>query len=251
MRPSLLADAQLRESILPINLLTSLELDELSLVDNPANQMAIAPIFKRDTSNGEEMTKETEIDTEAMKADVAKYKAENERLRKALIDNGFVIEADKVAKKAPVETIEVDGEKINKADIPAAILKKMEADEASIAKAAVEKADRELTEKAKETLPNFDENVAKSLMKSLDGVEDYDKIMEALKAADKAFDAKMEELGKADVDGSMSDPKTKMETLTKAYKEAHKVSYENAYAEVAKTKEGSALITAIYKSEKE
>ena len=226
-----------------------LELDELSLVDNPANQMAIAPIFKRDTSNGEEMTKEN---IEALEADLAKVKKDNETLRKALLDNGFVIEAEGITKAAPVETIEVDGEKINKADIPAAILKRMEADAEALEASRIEKADRDLTDKAKKELPNFAENVAKALLKSVDGVDEFDAIMEALKAADKAFDDKMEELGKSDVDGNMSDPSVKLETLIKAYKEKNpSVTKEQAYAEVAKTKDGNALITAIYKSEKE
>ena len=233
---------------MPINLLTALELDELSLVDNPANQMAIAPIFKRDTSNGEEMTKEQ---IEVLEADLAKVKKDNETLRKALLDNGFVIEAEGISKAAPVETIEVDGEKINKADIPAAILKRMESDAAALEASRVEKADRELAEKVKAELPNFDEKVAKSLLKSLEGVEDYDAIMQALKAADKAFDEKMEELGKSDVNGDMSDPALKLETLTKAYKDTKGVTKEQAYAEVVKTKEGRDLVAAIYKNAKE
>lgn len=240
---------QQRKSTLPINLLTMLELDELSLVDNPANQMAIAPIFKRDTSNGEEMTKEQ---IEALEADLAKVKKDNETLRKALLDNGFVIEAEGITKAAPVETIEVDGEKINKADIPAAILKRMEADAEALEASRIEKADRELADKAKKELPNFAENVAKALLKSVEGSDEFDAIMEALKAADKAFDEKMEELGKSDVDGDMSDPSVKLETLIKACRDKNpSMTREQAYAEVAKTKDGNALIAAIYKSEKE
>lgn len=233
---------------MPINLLTELHLEELSLVDRPANPMAIAPIFKADTSIGEDMDKDT---IKNLEADVAKFKSENERLRKALIDNGFVIEADKVEKKAPVETIEVDGEQIYKADIPAAILKKMEADAEAIAKAELEKADAALTKKVQDELPNWKEDVVKAILKSIDGSEKFDAIMEALKAADKAFDAKMEELGKTDVDGDMGSAEVKLENLTKAYKASHNVTKEQAYAEVVKTEEGRKLIADIYKAKKE
>ena len=38
------------------NLLKQLELDELSLVDRPANAQAMVSLFKRDNSQEEEMT---------------------------------------------------------------------------------------------------------------------------------------------------------------------------------------------------
>ena len=115
--------------------LINLELDELSLVPKGANPMAKAPIFKAHTSIGEDMTDNVEeVDKGAeeiatLTAEVVKMKLENEMLRKGLLDEGYSIEADAITKAAPAEYVEYDGESINKADIPAPILKALVAAE--------------------------------------------------------------------------------------------------------------------------
>ena len=261
------------------NLLKQLELDELSLVDRPANAQAMVSLFKRDDSNGDNMEQEVEKmsddlkaklkpymdkgmnEEEAMKAyeaemkkseeveidelDIVKaendaLKIQNEDLRKALIENGFVIKADSIEKKAEPEYIEYEGEQINKADIPAVILKALE--EAEFAKA-----DAELTKRATEALPHFAEDVAKSLVAEFGEVEG---VMEALKAADATFAESMEEVGKSDAEGEFATASDKMESLVKSYMEENKMKkgdYARAYAAVAKTDEGKALITKSYK----
>lgn len=274
------------------NLLKQLELEELSLVDRPANAQAMVSLFKRDTS-GEEMTEEVEkmsddmkaklkpymdkgmSEEEAMKAynmdmkksddeaetqeevavdkaedeeaavevvdEVATLKAENERLRKSLIENGFVIRAEAIEKKAEVEMIEVEGEMVAKSDIPTPVLKALEA-------LAIEKADVELTKRAEATLPHFDVKVAKALLKSDLGEE----VMAALKAADKLFEGTMVEFGKSDADGEFASANDKINALVKNYMEEHdmkKSQYAIAYAAVAKTDEGKALIAKSYKGE--
>ena len=281
------------------NLLKQLELEELSLVDRPANAQAMVSLFKRDTS-GDDMSEETNVDKmsddmkaklkpymdkgmseeEAMKAydmdmkksdavpagdeeetqeevavdkaedeveevavvdEVATLKAENERLRKSLIENGFVIKAEAIEKKAEVEMLEVEGEMVAKSDIPAPVLKALEA-------LAVEKADVELTKRAGETLPHFDIKVAKALLKSDLGEE----VMAALKAADKLFEGTMVEFGKSDADGEFASANDKINALVKNYMEEHdmkKSQYAIAYAAVAKTDEGKALIAKSYKGE--
>lgn len=282
------------------NLLKQLELDELSLVDRPANAQAMVSLFKRDNSEEEltKMTEEMEAEVkaymedkgcgkpEAMKAlgydmekadeaieeadaeadvdkaeeevvvedvveeaevdkaaeQIAALKAENESLRKSLIENGYVIKADGVEKKAPAEFLEYEGESINKADIPAPILKALE--EAEFAKA-----DMELTKKAGEALPNFDVATAKELVKSFGSNEE---VMGVLKAADKAFGTSMEEVGKSDVDGEFTTAADKLDALVKSYldtNELKKSDYAKAYAAVAKTDEGKALINKSYKGE--
>lgn len=284
-------------------LLKNLMLDELSLVDRPANAQAMVSLFKRDDSQeevnkmnddmdakvkaymeekgcgkeeamkalgydmekaddaeeadlekaAEEVTEEVtekadedqaaeEIDVEALKADVDTLKAENERLRKGLIENGFVIKAEAIEKKAEVEMIEVEGEMVAKCDIPAPVLKALEA-------AAVEKADIELTKRAGEVLPHFDVNAAKSLVKSFG---DDEAVMAALLAADKAFAAAMQEFGKSDVDGEFATAADKLDALVKSYMDENqlkKSEYAKAYAAVAKTDEGKALINKSYKGE--
>ena len=273
------------------NLLKQLELDELSLVDRPANAQAMVSLFKRDNSNGDHMEQELEKmgydedkvkaymkekgcdRAEAMKAlnmeeptekadevdadepmavevdeqdilqaAVDTLKLENERLRKALIDNGFVVKAEAVEKKVEPEYIEYEGEQINKADVPAVILKALESAELS-------KADAELTKRATEALPHFAEEVAKSLVAEFG---DSEGIMETLKAADAVFAENMEEVGKSDADGEFATAADKMESLVKAYmedKEMKKGDYAKAYAAVAKTDEGKALINKSYKGE--
>ena len=273
------------------NLLKNLHLEELSLVDRPANAQAMVSLFKRDTSE-EEITKMTdemeakvkaymeekacgkeeamkalgydmekeeeaeaaemeksaeeataeEIDLDALKADVETLKAENERLRKGLIDNGYIIKSDAIEKKAEAEMMEVSGEMVAKSDIPAPVLKALE-------EAAVEKADVELTKRAGEALPHFDITVAKSLVAKF---ADEEIIMEALKAADAAFEAAMQEFGKSDVDGEFATAADKLDALVKSYMDDNqlkKSDYAKAYAAVAKTDEGKTLVNKSYKGE--
>lgn len=270
------------------NLLKQLELEELSLVDRPANAQAMVSLFKRDNSQeevnkmdedkikaymedkgcgreeamkalgydmtekaeevAEEVTEkaeeivEEEITEKADNEEIESLKAENERLRKALIENGFVIKAEAIEKKAEVEMIEVEGEMVVKSDIPAPVLKALEA-------AAIEKADIELTKRAGEALPHFDVDAAKALVKAF-GEEEA--IMEALKAADKAFEAAMDEFGKSGVDGEFATAADKLDALVKSYMDENnlkKSEFAKAYAAVAKTDEGKALITKSYKGE--
>jgi len=259
--------------------LLELQLEELSLVDRPANAEAMVTLFKRDDTQEEDIDKMTdeqdakvkaymekhscgkdeamkalgydvekadEVDpTEELKAEVEALKADNERLRKGLIEEGYVIKAEAIEKKAPEEFVEYEGEQINKADIPAPILKALEA-------AEIEKADVALTKKAEETLPHFSVEAAKGLLSAVSKMDEVDMLMEALAAADKAFADKMEEFGKADVDGEFSSASDKVEHMVKSHMEEHgltKKDYAKAYAAVAKTQEGKSLIAKAYKGE--
>lgn len=259
--------------------LLELQLEELSLVDRPANAEAMVTLFKRDDTQEEEVNKMTEEQdakvkaymekhscgkgeamkalgydvekaeeadpAEELKAEIETLKSENERLRKGLIDEGYVIKAEAIEKKAPEEFVEYEGEKINKADIPAPILKALEA-------AEIEKADVALTKKAEETLPHFSVDAAKGLLSAVSKMDEVDMLMEALAAADKAFADKMEEFGKADVDGDFSSASDKVEHMVKSHMEENglaKKDYAKAYAAVAKTEEGRNLIAKAYKGE--
>jgi len=240
--------------------LYNLELDEVSLVmagDDPLAKVAI--IKCRDIEKEKESTMTEEMKAklkpyldkgmseedakkaydENMEKSVETIKAENERLRKALLDEGYKITAEGVEKKAPEEMIDVDGEMVAKSAIPAPVLKALEA-------ADVAKKDAVLVEKAKETLPNFDEAVAKSFM-GMDLSEDQ---LAALKAADALFGKMTEEVGKTDTDGDMADPSAKLDALVVKTADEKKINKYAAYAEVAKTKEGKDLINAVhYKKE--
>ena len=262
------------------NLLKNLHLEELSLVDRPANAQAMVSLFKRDNTD-EETTKMNEeemeapvaeieqieevatekaaeeiapveaelIDIEALKADIARFTAENEKLRKGLIDAGFVITAEAIEKKAEVEMMDIEGEMVVKSDIPAPVLKALEAAASEKAEHALEKADIELTKRAGEALPHFATDVAKSLVAKF--YED-EAIMEALKAADAAFEAAMQEFGKSDVDGEFATSADKLDALVKSYMDENqlkKSEFAKAYAAVAKTDAGKALINKSYKGE--
>jgi hypothetical protein len=267
------------------SLLKQLELEELSLVDRPANAKAMVSLFKRDNSDEEEMTEtlekmgydedklksymeekgcgraeamealkmdepeemekseEVEIDeTDVAQAEIDTLKAENERLRKSLIEAGYVIKAESIEKKAEPEYLEYNGEQVNKADIPAVILKALE-------EAEVAKADAELTTKASEALPHFDVNVAKSLVAKHANDE---AVMNVLKAADSVFAGKMEEVGKSDADGEFASAADALDAMVKSYMDENqmkKSEYAKAYAAVAKTEDGKALINKSYKGE--
>lgn len=236
------------------NIISLLKLEELSLVDNPANPLAMAPLYKRQVPEGEPMAdKQEDIQkkenapmdedkiAEALEK-LGRLEKENQLLRKALIENGFVIREETVEKKAEPEYIEIEGEKINKADVPAAILKKMEAD-------AEEKRQLELVKKAQEVLPNVKEDHAKALVEKFSQDEE---MVEFLRSVDALFAANMEEVGKKEVDADMSDPDEKFDVLVKQYMEDNKMAkkdYAKAYAAVAKTDEGKSLIAKSYKGD--
>mgnify|MGYP003565327485 FL=1 len=260
--------------------LKNLELEELSLVDKPANPLAFAPLYKRDTSSeGETMTEEVVKMTDDQQAEMDKMskpmkdkmkmymdkgmsydkakamcneemkksleeevetlKAENERLRKGLLDEGYVIKADTIEKKAEEEFIEVEGEQVNKADIPAPILKRLE-------EAEVEKAEAAVAKKAEETFPNMKPEVGKAIVKA----DFEDDILAALMALDGLMGEQMDEVGKtASTDGDMTDPNEKLNALAKKYAEEHETTFHKAYAEVVKTDAGKALTKEIYKKD--
>jgi len=269
------------------NLLTKLHLEELSLVDRPANAQAMVSLFKRDNSK-EEITKMTEemeaklkaymnekgygreeamkalgydmekadkaeadtsTDVETLKADVKRLSSENQYLRKGLIDEGYVIRVDSIEKKAPEEMMDISGEMVAKSDIPAPVLKALEAAEVSKREHDLEKADIELTKLAGDTLPHFSIDVAKSLVSKF---HDNKETMEALKAANGAFEASMQEFGKSDADGEFATSADKLDALVKSYMDENKLKkseFAKAYAAVAKTDEGKTLINKSYKGE--
>ena len=259
------------------NLLKNLHLEELSLVDRPANAQAMVSLFKRDNSEEEvtKMTEEMEAKvkaymeekgcgrSEAMKSfgydeaekaeETPAEEVEVEETAKAEEVNP--LEAEVEALKAEIEELnksaslekaddmlEVSGEMVSKSDIPAPVLKALES-------AAIEKADIALTKRAEEALPHFDLAVAKSLVEKF---SDSEEIMVALKAADSAFEASMQEFGKSDVDGEFASSQDKLDALVKSYMDDNqlkKSEYLKAYAQVAKTDEGKSLINKTYKGE--
>ena len=215
--------------------------------------------FGYDMKKADEVTEEVaEVDKAAeevaaevnpLEAEVAALKADNEMLRKGLIENGYVISAEAIEKKAEVEMLEVEGEMLVKSDIPAPVLKALEAADVAKREHELEKADVQLSKRAGESLPHFATDVAKSLVAKF--YED-EAIMVALKAADAAFAASMQEFGKSDVDGEFATSSDKLDALVKSYMDENqmkKSEFAKAYAQVAKTDQGKDLINKSYKGE--
>lgn len=274
-----------------MNLLKQLELDELSLVDRPANAQAKVALFKRD-SNEDDMEKAykmndaemTEMDkmsddlkaklrghmkkgytfneakkmvnddmkmkksedelleideTDVLQAEVDTLKVDNERLRKSLTDNGFIVKSDKITKKEEVETIDVNGVSVVKSDIPEPVLKALE-------EAEVQKRQVELRKRAEADLPHFDQEVA---MQLLDVIKGEEKVLEALKGADAAFAAAMDEVGEKAVNADMLDPQSKLDKMVEEHAAKHGVNKYAAFDAVAKTAEGKALIAKTYEKD--
>lgn len=203
---------------------------------------AMDALMKFDEFEAEATARLAEVET--LKADVDKLKADNEALRKGLLDEGYKITAEGIEKKAPEEFIEIEGEQINKADIPAPILKRLE-------EAEIEKAENAIQKRCKETLPNIAEENARILLKAHDGLaeEEAKKFAEFMQALDNLFDEMTEEVGKSAAQGDMEDPNEKLNALAKKYEAEHNTTFAKAYAAIVKTDEGKALVKKAYQKD--
>lgn len=177
-----------------------------------------------------------EADLTQALADVDATKANIETLQAAIIAEGYSITETGLKKEEAEEFMDIDGEKVAKSAIPAPVLKALEA-------AAEERAEHALTELASKELPHFKLEDAKSLMKAFANDEET---MKALKAADAAMAAMMDEIGKTDEVADFSSANDKFEALVKA-EVAKGLSKEEARAKVTESAEGLALIKAATK----
>lgn len=258
--------------------LLDIELDEVSLVDVPANPKAKAVFYKRagahvdcpdvrGTDAGEiEKSSEGEIDMdiEELQARLTELENGSAELEKRAKDaeakvNGFmksaadagfeVSETDsgfKIEKSAEEEMIEFNGERIAKSSIPAPLLKHLNEQKAEM-DAIKKKAEiQELHKRAEETFPNLGGTVAQkaSLIKSLDSIdskEDREAVMKSLKAADAAVSKMFEETGDSSAAHENS-AEAQLEKMATEYAEAHNVDRFTAFAEVTKTAAGKQLV---------
>lgn len=249
-----------------MNELLDLELDEVSLVDSPANKSATVALFKRETPMENEIQTEDELlkayddkkmsedemmDDDEMEDDEEEmmgnkkparksYKAECELLKSEIASlQAQIEELKKGSVEKAAEMIEVDGEMIAKSSIPAPILKKLE--EVEKARAA-----EELRKRADEVLPNF-KGTADQRGKLLKSIGDDQELIEMLRAADKLFEGMMSEVGKSDANGDFGSADAKLEALAKAYSAEKGVTFQQGYSAVIKTAEGKALLKETYK----
>lgn len=211
-----------------VKILKDLELDEISLVDVPANPLAIVPMYKRDKSMDETEKKEFE-------KKLADAMVEIEALKKQLSDK------EEVEKRAKEEYVEIEGEKILKSAVPAPLLKRLETLE-------IEKADSALEKRAKELIPHFTGDVAKH-KKLVKSIGDDKELEVLLVAADKLFADMMKEVGKSDGQ-DMKSTTEKMDELAKAKMAELNVNYPVAYAKMLETPEGKELYKQSLKEKK-
>ena len=265
-------------------LLENLELEEVSLVDEPANQEARIVLFKS-ASEGVKMTEELKEDLTQVDATEKGYKEDMKPADKMddmdEDDEDEMMEeegkkptrkswkAEAVAledvNKMLLEEIETYKAKINELEAEAIEKAKpkeemIEVEGEMIAKSAVpapilkkleemQKAVEveALRKRAEEVLPNF-KGTADERGKLLKSVGDDENLLTLLKAADAAFAGVFQEVGKTDAENDLKTPAQKLEDLTKAYQtEKGEKSFEKAYAAIVKTAQGRALVLETYK----
>lgn len=248
--------------------LEDIDLLELSLVDNPANQHASVVLFKRSgynpdvksensdlTEKGdgsvtvEELTKKledlqsqvTDLTEKANMAEDEKKKAEEmaANMKKAAEEAGFIVEGGTITKAADPEYVEIDGEKVEKSLVPAPVLKAIEKQAEAIAKMEKAAQEVELAKAGATELPNLaGTDLAKGRL--LAAVAGDEELLKGLKAADAAMASQYVEKGTAEVDEAS--PTHKLNELAKAHASAQNVSFETAYAEVTKAGPGADLL---------
>jgi hypothetical protein len=252
--------------------LEDIELMELSLVDVPANQHASVVLYKRSgynpivkpampgiTEKGdgsvtvEELSKKletlqaqvTDLTKKAEDAEAAKTAAETavEALTKSAADAGLDVTDGKIVKRADPEYVEIDGEKVEKALVPAPLLKALEKQAAEIAKMQAKADEVELAKRGETELPNL-AGTALAKGRLLAAVAADAELVKALKAADAAMAQNYVEKGHGDVHDEAS-PAYKLDQLAKAHSAAQNISFEVAYADITKSGVGADLLGQI------
>jgi hypothetical protein len=252
--------------------LEDIELVELSLVDNPANQHASVVLVKNlwhkasvkpeiagpaNEGDGsvtvEELTKKlealqaqvTDLTKKAADSEAAKTAAEDAAaaLTKSAQDAGMDIEDGKIVKRADPEFVEIDGERVEKALVPAPVLRAIEKQAAEIAKMQAKAEEVELAKRGEAELPNLS---GTALVKGrlLAAVGDDADLLKALKAADAAMAKNYDETGHGDVQDEAS-ASYRLDQLAKAHAAAQNVSFHVAYAEVTKAGAGADLLAQL------
>jgi preprotein translocase subunit SecD len=225
--------------------LTDLDLFEVSLVDAGDDPLAKVTLLKRKgTSDMSDETLEKQLadanqEIETLKAKITELETITQEVEtlKVRVEE---FEAAEIEKSKPAEEmIDIDGEMVAKSAVPAPVLKKLE--ELEKAKEA-----EELRKRADEKLPNF-KGSADQRGKLLKSIGDDAELLELLVAADALFAQLFVEKGKTDAEEDLKDATAKLDTMVKAKQAEGKMTYEQAYLEVSKTKEGLALINQTYK----
>lgn len=204
-----------------------------TLLERLVNKSPMSKGMRMDKAEFEKL----EADFAQVSATLETTKATNEKLTKALLENGFKITAEGVEKveEQAKEYLDYEGKLIDLSGMP-------EEAASALKELALDKKNAELEKKAATELPNFSVEVAKALVSA----NLPEEAMKALKAADKLFEGMMEEKGETSVD-DLTDPQEKFEALAKAYMEENKTTIHKARVEVGKTAQGRELQKAMKK----
>lgn len=250
--------------------LSSMELDEVSGVDVPANQHAgvvlvkrfgytdgVKPEMKGKTAKGdgsvtvEELTKTlaglqtqvADLTKRAEDAEAAKAAAEAAAtaLTKSAEDAGLDIEDGKIVKRADPEYVEIDGERVEKSQVPAPVLKALEKASADIAEMQKRAEEVDLAKRGETELPNLG-GTALTKGRLLKSVGDDAELLAALKAADAAMKGNYEEKGEGKMDDEMGEPAKKLDRMARDYAASKGMSFEMAFTEVTKSGDGADLL---------
>jgi hypothetical protein len=244
--------------------LEDIEVMEISIVDSPANQYAsvvlakssgytadVKPENEGETHRGDvpvagEDTTRKMADLEAQVADLTKRLEAAETARAALvksaIDAGLTVEGDRIVKRAEPEYVEIDGEKVEKALVPAPILRAIEKQAAQLAEMKKAAEEAALAKRGAEELPNLAGTpLAKGRLLAL--VSEDAELLKALKAADAAMAKNAQEIGHSSHE-DMTSPGYKLDKMARERAAATGVTFEVAYAEITKSGEGAALLAA-------
>ena len=215
--------------------------------NNPKVYQSIVP---KGRPNSNQMNKESLMDPEeiatlqasadALVKELADVKASNETLRGYLIAEGYSITAEGATKAPADEYMEVEGEQVLKASIPASML-------AAYEKLTLKAEDTRLTELASTELPHFAVDDAKALLAAVGSNE---AIMTSLKSADAALGSFMEEKGNSGANGDMVSATDKLNALYTSTMEADGITLEAAKTKVSSSKEGMELFKLARKETK-
>ena len=164
-----------------------------------------------------------------------KLTTDNETLRKQVLDAGFAITKEGLVKNAEPEMLEVEGVLVDKATLPAVVVKALEAKAADELKAA-----------ATAQFPNLREEVATKLYGAF---KNDAEVMNAVASLNTAVGGLMEEAGDKTPAVEMSTSKDKLNKLVAQTMEEKGVNQFTAFAMVAKTADGAKLIQETYKEE--
>lgn len=263
-----------------MNELLDLQLDEVSLVDSPANKSATVALFKRDMNMAKAKKEE---DVEKSVCITIEVKSPEEEMADMQMEQGQedmaqspVMQMDMypsdmspmVAKSeelTEVENLKAEVERLSKALEEAVQEEVAKAEEMidfageMVAKSAipepvlkkleeVQKAQeaQDLRKRAEEELPNF-AGTADQRGKLLKSIGNDADLMSLLKSADAAFAGLFQEVGKTDVDAGLLSADQKLDALVKGRQAEKKEDFYKAYAAVIKTAEGKDLLLQTYK----